>query len=190
MMVEKTRREGEQVWIEDSPGERQNICAKGEDLSVGKVVLEPGRSLRPVDLSVLAAVGCDPVPVFRRPRVSILTTGDELVAPGEVPGPGQIREGNTLHLAAMASAAGAEVRAVGLVVDEQVAGETRDTLSPGQGAIGIQVYTGHHVVGVRALPHAQHGRSGEPGALIDDVIEMRGRHHLDLRRAVDVAALR
>jgi len=118
VMVEMTRREGERVWIEDSPKERQNVCAKGEDLSVGRAVLEPGRRLRPVDLSVLAAVGCDPVPVFRRPRVSILTTGDELVAPSEAPGPGQIREGNTLHLAAMASGAGAEVRAVGLVADD------------------------------------------------------------------------
>ena len=95
VMVEKTRRDGDRVWIEDNPGARQNICAKGEDLCVGRVVLEPGRRLRPVDLSVLAAVGCDPVSVFRRPRVSILTTGDELVAPKEKPGPGEIREGNT-----------------------------------------------------------------------------------------------
>ena len=118
VMVEKTRREGDRVWIEDDPGERQNICAKAEDLSVGRVVFEPGRRLRPVDLSVLAAVGCDPVPVFRLPRVSILTTGDELVAPSEAPGPGQIREGNTLHLAAMASAAGAQIARVGLVADD------------------------------------------------------------------------
>ncbi|MED6334059.1 MAG: molybdopterin molybdotransferase MoeA, partial [Planctomycetota bacterium] len=119
VMVEKTRREGDRVWIEDHPGDRQNICAKGEDLSVGRVVLEPGRRLRPVDLSVLAAVGCDPVCVFRRPRVSILTTGDELVAPSEKPGLGEIREGNTLHLAAMASAAGAEVLTVGLIADDE-----------------------------------------------------------------------
>jgi len=119
VMVEKTRRDGDRVWIEDDPSDRQNICAKGEDLSVGRVVLEPGRRLRPVDLSVLAAVGCDPVCVFRRPRVSILTTGDELVAPSEKPGPGEIREGNTLHLAAMACAAGAEVVTVGLIADDE-----------------------------------------------------------------------
>ena len=105
VMIEKTRSEDGRVWITDSPKPRQNICAKGEDLSDGQVVFEAGRRLRPVDLSVLAAVGCDPVPVYRRPRVAILTTGDELIAPSEVPGPGQIREGNTLHLAAMASAA-------------------------------------------------------------------------------------
>ncbi|MCH2107668.1 MAG: molybdopterin molybdotransferase MoeA, partial [Planctomycetes bacterium] len=57
--------------------------------------------------------------VHRRPRVTILTTGDELVAPSERPGPGEIREGNTLHLAAMASAAGAEVVKVGLITDDE-----------------------------------------------------------------------
>lgn len=119
VMVEKTRREGDKVWISDEPFDRQNICAKGEDLSVGRVVLRAGRRLRPVDLSVLAAVGCEPVSVFRRPRVTILTTGDELVAPSERPGPGEIREGNTLHLAAMASAAGAEVVKVGLIADDE-----------------------------------------------------------------------
>ena len=118
VMIEKTRGEGERVWISDTPGPRQNICARGEDLSDGQVVFEAGRRLRPVDLSVLAAVGCDPVPVFRRPRVAILTTGDELIAPSEVPGPGQIREGNTLHLAAMASAAGASVIQVGRISDD------------------------------------------------------------------------
>ena len=118
VMIEKTRCEERRVWISDVPSPRQNICARGEDLSDGQVVFEAGRRLRPVDLSVLAAVGCDPVPVFRRPRVAILTTGDELIAPSEVPGPGQIREGNTLHLAAMASAAGASVVQVGRISDD------------------------------------------------------------------------
>ena len=118
VMIEKTRREGGRVWISDTPSPRQNICARGEDLSDGQVVFEAGRRLRPVDLSVLAAVGCDPVPVYRRPRVAILTTGDELIAPSEVPGPGQIREGNTLHLAAMASAAGASVVMAGRLSDD------------------------------------------------------------------------
>ena len=118
VMIEKTRSEDGRVWITDAPKPRQNICSKGEDLSDGQVVFEAGRRLRPVDLSVLAAVGCDPVPVFRRPRVAILTTGDELIAPSEVPGPGQIREGNTLHLAAMARAAGASVEKVGRISDD------------------------------------------------------------------------
>jgi len=119
VMVERTRAAGdERVCLRDAPRVGQNICNRGQDLTRGAVVLRPGRRLRPVELSVLAAVGCEPVPVFRRPRVSVLTSGDELVTPDRRPGPGQIREGNTLHLAAMCRAAGAQVLASGIVGDE------------------------------------------------------------------------
>ena len=118
VMVERSEREGEKVTLEDRAKLGQNICNRGEDLAEGEVVKRVGRRLTATDLSVLAAVGCDPVPVFRKPRVTILTTGDELVRPDQKPGPGQIREGNTLHLAALARRAGAEVDCQGLVPDE------------------------------------------------------------------------
>lgn len=118
VMVERSERDGDQVRLEDDARPGQNICNRGEDLAVGDTVQSAGRRLTATDLSVLAAVGCSPVPVFRRPRVTILTTGDELVRPEEKPGPGQIREGNTLHLAALARRAGAEVECLGLVPDE------------------------------------------------------------------------
>ena len=117
-MIEKIEREGDLVRLTEPVREGQNICNQGEDLRVGGVVMRPGRRLTPTDLSVLAAVGCDPLTVFRRPRVTILTTGDELVRPSERPGAGQIREGNTLHLAALSERAGAKVTCLGLVPDE------------------------------------------------------------------------
>ncbi len=110
VMVERTRREGSRVRIEDELRQGQNICNRGQDLRVGQRVMARGRCLTPTDLSVLATVGCEPVPVFRQPIVSLLCTGDELVPPTERPGPGQIRESNTLHLAALARRAGARVR--------------------------------------------------------------------------------
>jgi len=123
VMVEKSRREeapdgSHYVSLADRPAERQHICAKGEDLALGDEVLPAGTRLAPAMVSLLASVGCEPVPVVRRPRLAILTSGDELVAPTETPGPGQIREGNTLHLAALARAAGAEVVRSGVVRDE------------------------------------------------------------------------
>lgn len=118
VMIEKTRREDDQVVLTDDPTPGQHVCHRGEDIREGECVLSPGRRLAARDLSLLASVGCDPVQVWRRPRVSILTTGDELVPPSEKPGPGQIREGNTLHLAAMARAAGAVVRVAGVVPDD------------------------------------------------------------------------
>lgn len=118
VMVEKSRGEGEFVFLVDTPKPRQHVCERGEDLREGELVMARGKRLSAADLSVLASVGCEPVPVHRRPRVAIVTTGDELVAPTERPGPGQIREGNTLHLAAMARAAGAEVVRSGVVRDD------------------------------------------------------------------------
>ena len=124
VMVERTRREGEQVWLQGPVSPGQNVNHRGEVLAVGRRVFEAGRRISAVDLAVLAAVGCDPVPAARRPRVSILTTGDELVRARERPGPGQIREGNTLYLAAAAAALGMEVREVGIVGDDPAELET------------------------------------------------------------------
>lgn len=96
----------------------QHVCHRGADLTRGARVLEPGRRVRDVDLALLAAVGAEPLAVLCRPRVAILTSGDELVPPDARPGPGQIREGNTLHLAAMGEREGAQIVRRGVVADD------------------------------------------------------------------------
>lgn len=119
-MIESTRRTGDWVTSEGRVPVAHNISHLGEILSVGRPVLSVGRRISAMDLSLLAAVGADPVQVFRRPRVTILTTGDELVPAHQKPGPDQIREGNTLFLAdrAQARVPGCEVIHVGLVPDD------------------------------------------------------------------------
>ena len=109
VMVEKSRVEGDRVALDDDPRPGQNVCHRGEDLRAGETVLARGVRLSAVEVSVLAAVGCEPVPAFRRPRLALFATGDELVRPSEKPKAGQIREGNTFYLAARARGAGAEV---------------------------------------------------------------------------------
>jgi molybdopterin molybdotransferase len=118
-MVEKTHAQGECVVLSTTVRAEQNVCHRGEDLRSGAIVLRRGRRLSPIDLAVLASVGCDPVPVHARPRVAVLTTGDELVRVAERPGPGQIREGNTYYLAARARAAHARVDNRGIVPDDE-----------------------------------------------------------------------
>jgi molybdopterin molybdotransferase len=119
VMVERSQAaESGRVVLRDRPEPGQHVCHRGQDLARGDLALEPGRRLRDVDLAVLASVGCEPVPVFRRPRVAVLTSGDELVEPSRAPGVGEIREGNTLHLAAMARRAGAEVVRRAIVRDD------------------------------------------------------------------------
>jgi molybdopterin molybdotransferase len=121
VMVEKSRAEGESVALDDDPRPAQHVCHRGEDLRAGETVLGRGVRLSPVEVSVLAAVGCEPVPVFRKPRIALFATGDELVRPSETPAAGQIREGNTYYLAARARSAGAEVLRSEAAPDDEAA---------------------------------------------------------------------
>ncbi|MCA9881072.1 MAG: molybdopterin molybdotransferase MoeA, partial [Thermomicrobiales bacterium] len=81
----------------------------GVDIARGSVVLAQGVTLGPAEIGLLAGLGVDPAPVARRPRVGILSTGNELVDPWETPGPGQIRDSNRFSLEAAVAEAGGEV---------------------------------------------------------------------------------
>ena len=95
-----------------------NVVQPGEDLARGEAILAVGRRLRPADLALLATFGETEVAVFRRPRVAVLSTGNELCAPDERPRPGQVRDANQAALAAQIGAAGCEVTRAGIVRDE------------------------------------------------------------------------
>jgi molybdopterin molybdotransferase len=94
-----------------------NVRARGEDIQAGQVVLEVGHCLRPQDVGVLAAIGQAKVRVYRRPRVAILATGDELVAIDEPIKPGQIRNSNEYTQAAMVEKYGGEAIRLGIARD-------------------------------------------------------------------------
>ncbi|MFY7065587.1 gephyrin-like molybdotransferase Glp [Nocardiopsis changdeensis] len=94
------------------------IRRAGGDIEAGTVVLEPGARIGAGEMGVLAAVGRRTVPVFPRPRVVVLSTGEELVEPGRPLGPGQIWESNSFMVAAAARDAGCEVHRHGFVGDD------------------------------------------------------------------------
>ncbi len=102
-----------------TPG--RSVRAAGDDLPAGAPALAAGRLLGPAELGVAAAAGHGALPCVARPRVVILTTGDELVAPGEPLGPGQIHEANLLTLLALASGDGARVLRTEHVADREEA---------------------------------------------------------------------
>ncbi|HET7095096.1 MAG TPA: gephyrin-like molybdotransferase Glp, partial [Thermomicrobiales bacterium] len=102
-----------------APGE--NIRPIGADLRQGDVVVSRGTQLGPAALGLAAGLGVSPVPVARRPRVSILSTGDELVEPGEPIEPGKIYDANRFSLIAAAADAGTEVVWAGKAPDERAA---------------------------------------------------------------------
>src|SRR5215212_9821246 len=108
--VEATELADEHVIVRQERVEfGENIRPIGVDLAKGSVVLVQGSVLGAAEMGLLAGLGIDPVVVARRPRVSVLSTGNELVEPGETPGPGQIRDANRFSLIAALQEAGADV---------------------------------------------------------------------------------
>lgn len=122
VMHEKTHLEDGCVVIEEPavrPG--QNVLARGREMRAGSVVVPRHSILTPARLGVLASVGRATVRVIPRPRVAILSTGDELVEPSQVPGPGQIRNSNAIMLQALALQCGADPEVSPIVPDEESA---------------------------------------------------------------------
>ena len=105
--IEHVQVEGGWIVLGKAPRRGANIRLAGEDIPAGGLVVPAGCELRPAEVGVLAAIGCPRVRVRPRPRVAVLTTGNELVDAGQRPGPGQIRDANLHSLCAQAQAAGA-----------------------------------------------------------------------------------
>lgn len=96
-----------------------NICLRAEDIRTGEKVLGAGTLVRPQDVAVLASVGASSPLVSERPRVSIITTGDELVPPSTVPAGSAIRNSNSYQLEAQVRRAGGVAFNLGIVADNQ-----------------------------------------------------------------------
>jgi molybdenum cofactor synthesis domain-containing protein len=122
-----------------------HVRRRGSDLSAGDLLVPAGTRLTPAAVAVLAAGGLGQVDVVRRPRVAILGTGDELVPPGEPLGPAQIPDSNSISLAALAAAAGAEVVPLGVARDQRA--EVLERLHAGIATADIVVTSGGVSVG-------------------------------------------
>ena len=100
-----------------APG--MNVIFRGDDVYPGKIVLQAGRVLSAQDIGALAAIGRTVVPVQRKLKIGVISTGDELVPPGQKPLPGQVRDVNTALLSALLTEQGAEVHSYGIIVDDE-----------------------------------------------------------------------
>ena len=97
-----------------------NFSFKGEDVNPGEVVLRHGKLLKPQDIAVMASVGHTRVQVKKRPVVGILSTGDELVDPADIPGISQIRNSNAFQLVAQVTRAGGTAKNLGIAPDNEI----------------------------------------------------------------------
>lgn len=120
VMIEYTEDYGDgTVGIMKPGAPGMNLIFRGDDVFPGKEILPAGRVLTAQDVGALAAIGKTSVPVVRRVKVGVISTGDELVQPDEIPGPGQVRDVNSPLLTAMLTQFGAEAVNYGIVVDDE-----------------------------------------------------------------------
>jgi len=121
VMQEHCSASGDSVLIKKMPRQGEWIRRTGSDIRKGDRVLAAGKRLLPQDTGLAASVGIKTLPVFRRLRLGLFFTGDELVMPGDPLSPGRIYNSNRFTLNGLASAFGCEVRDYGIVPDQLAA---------------------------------------------------------------------
>ncbi|WP_319547249.1 gephyrin-like molybdotransferase Glp [Ruegeria conchae] len=130
VIQEDVERRDSLITISHPPGEKTNVRPAGIDFAVGTQIMAP-RQFRPEDIALLAAMNIASVPVTRKPVVALISTGNELVMPGEMPGPDQIIASNTFGLKALLENNGAHVRVLPIAQDTVGSLETAFGLAQG-----------------------------------------------------------
>ena len=174
VMVERTQKVDErtiEVLRPVAPGE--NVVQSGEDVRRGDPVLPKGRVIRPQDIGGALALGLTTLKVSRKPRVAIVSTGDELVAPHQRPGPGQIRDINTYTISGLVSSCGGLPIHVGRVEDDFEAQKSvaAEALDMGD----IVVFSAGSSVSSRDLTASVFDSLGDPGVLAHGIAIKPGK---------------
>ena len=145
VMQEHTTTEGDQVFLNNKPTPGEWIRRTGSDVKKGGEILPAGKRLLPQDTGLAASVGIKSLPVFRRIRLGLFFTGDELVMPGEPLAPGRIYNSNRFTLRGLGEVFGCEVHDYGIVPDTLEA--TREALRRAAAQCDVIVTSGGVSVG-------------------------------------------
>jgi molybdopterin molybdotransferase len=168
VMVEHTQsaREGE-VEILRAAAVGENVLKVGEDVEKGQVVIPSGKRLRPAEIGGLMALGITQVEVARKPKVGIISSGDEVVSPDADLKPGQVRDVNTFTLGSLVEEAGGESAPYGIAGDE--AEELLSLASEALTDCDVLVITAGSSASARDLTSEIINRLGKPGVLVHGI---------------------
>ncbi len=144
-----------------------NVIQRGEDVTTGAALIPAGRRLRPQDIAALATFGAASLTVYRRPRIAVLSTGNELCAVDATPAPGQVRDVNEWVLGAQVELAGGVATYGGVVRDDEAAlAATIARLLPDHDAV---ILAGGSSVGVKDVSGTVMERLDAPGVLFHGI---------------------
>jgi len=162
-----------------SPNE--NVILADEDVKAGEIVLRSGRRLKPQDIGALAGLGVLEVSVYRKPTVTIIGTGDEVVSPEEPLSPGKVRDINSYNLAGLITALNTVARRKGIVEDDfdrlknavgEAVAESDMVLITGGSSVGTKDYTSRVIDELGSPGVLFHGVAMKPGKpLIAGVVD-------------------
>jgi len=145
IMQERSRREGDHVFLQGPVERGRNIRKAGEDIAQNDIILNKGQVLTPQRLGLAASIGLEQIKVYAKPKVAILCTGDELINPGTKLQPGQIYNSNRFTMRALLEALDCEVLDRGIVRDTHA--ETKAALVDAADQADLVVTSGGVSVG-------------------------------------------
>lgn len=174
VMLEYTQpaREGE-MEIQRAVAAGENVIRVGEDVAAETVILPRGRKMRPAEVGGLMALGILYLRVAKKPKVGLLSTGDEVVDPSQSPQPGQVRDINSYTLSALIERAGGEPLRYGVIGDQFAALETaaRKALAECDAVL----ITAGSSASTRDMTAEVISRLGEPGVLVHGINTKPGK---------------
>ncbi len=145
----------------------ENVIQAGDDIRKGETIVPAGHVIRPQDMAALAGVGITRVKVFERPRVAIISTGNEIVTADSVPAPGQIRDSNSYNLEGLIAQAGGVAVKIGIIPDDYK--RLRQSLEDALKDCRLILVTGGSSVGTADLTAKVIDDLGPPGVLVHGV---------------------
>jgi len=150
-----------------------NVVQIGEDAKAGALLLRRGKRILPQDVGALAAAGVTAVPAYIPPRLTILSTGDELISPERIPGPGQVRDINTYALMALAVKSGYAVIGAAVLPDDKNALE--NALLAAMKTSDIIAVSGGSSKGAKDMTRAVIDRVSSPGVCTHGIAAKPGK---------------
>lgn len=173
VLVEDCFRDQQTLWVRRSVQAGHGISTAGGDIAVGELVLPKGTELTSRETGVLAAVGQSEVPVWRRPKVAVISTGDEVIGPAEPMQPALVYDSNARIIADAVREVGGESLELGIAIDDE--SQLRDLLWEGLASADIVVMSGGTSKGEGDLCYRVVSELRNPGIVVHGVALKPGK---------------